>query len=156
MDKISKEEIKILYSTASSAGFVDNSNHYEDVFHQIVYGLTGKQSVKELTHQEYVKVKIRLEELTTDTPNGMITIKQKRKVYAMMKELSKLSPSEKSNDERLCGIIRKNLKITSFPAEPLRWVRKKEVIKLIQILGYYIDNEKKKTKKGDAEDGGYG
>lgn len=151
MNEISKAEIKILYSIASSAGFIDNSNHSDDILHQIVYGVTGKESVKQLTHQEFVKVKNRLEELTYQNTDGMITIKQKRKIYAQMIELSELSPSEKSIDERLCGIVRKILKISSFPSEPLKWVKKKEATKLIQIIGFYIETERNKREREDMK-----
>ena len=151
MNEISKAEIKILYSIASSAGFIDNSNHSDDILHQIVYGVTGKESVKQLTHQEFVKVKNRLEELTYQNTDGMITIKQKRKIYAQMIELSELSPSEKSRDERLCGIVRKILKISSFPSEPLKWVKKKEATKLIQIIGFYIETERNKREREDMK-----
>ena len=154
MKKISKEEIKILYGIASSAGLVENNNH-DDEFHQIVYQVAEKTSVRDLTQEEYRKVKKRLKEytlLTAENIDGMITVKQKQKIFVMMKELEKLSPSKISRDERLCGIVRKNLKISSFPSDPLKWVRKKEATKLIQILGHYIDNERRKqNSKGDME-----
>ncbi len=151
MSKITRDEIKILYAMAASAGFVDNSNHDDDILHQIVYAITEKTSVKQLTYSEYLAVKRRIEELTEANIDDMITVKQKKKVYALMKQLVKLSPSEISIEERLCGIIRKNLKISSAPKEPLRWVRKKEAVKLIQIIGYYIENEERK-QKGDVKD----
>lgn len=154
MKKISKEEMKILYGIAASAGLVDNSNHNEDGFHQIVYQVSGKSSVRELTQEEYRKVKSRLKEyisLTDENTDGMITIKQKRKIYAQMIELSELSPSEKSRDERLCGIVRKTLKISSFPSEPLKWVKKKEATKLIQIIGFYIETERNKLEREDMK-----
>ena len=159
MSKISKAQIKIIYGIASSAGLVDNSKGHEDKLHQIVFGITGKESVKKLSFTEYRKVKNQLKEyaLTESVADGMITVKQKAKIYVMMKQLAKLDPSETGIDERLCGIVRKNLKISSFPSEPLKWMRKKEATKIIQILGHYIENEKKKKiSKGDAENDGYG
>ena len=154
MEKITKDEIKILYAMAASAGFVDNSNHDDDILHQIVYAITEKTSVKQLTYSEYLAVKRRIEELTEANIDDMITVKQKKKVYALMKQLVKLSPSEISIEERLCGIIRKNLKITASPAEPMRWVRKKEATKLIQIIGYYIENEQRKHKEAENDESG--
>lgn len=154
MKRISKEEIKKLYGIAASAGLVDSSNHNEDGFHQIVYQVSGKNSVRELTQEEYRKVKSRLREytmLTDENTDGMITIRQKRKIYAQMIELSELSPSEKSRDERLCGIVRKTLKISSFPSEPLKWVKKKEATKLIQIIGFYIETERNKREREDMK-----
>ena len=154
MSKITKEEIKILYAMAASAGFVDNSNHDDDTLHQIVYALTEKTSIKQLTYSEYLAVKKRIEELTETNIDDMITVKQKKKVFALMKQLAKLSPSKTSTEERLCGIIRKNLKISSAPKEPLRWVRKKEAVKLIQIIGYYIETEQKKHKEAENDESG--
>ena len=154
MKRISKEEIKKLYGIAASAGLVDSSNHDNDEFHQIVYQVCGKSSVRELTQEEYRKVKSRLREytmLTDENTDGMITIRQKRKIYAQMIELSELSPSEKSRDERLCGIVRKTLKISSFPSEPLKWVKKKEATKLIQIIGFYIETERNKREREDMK-----
>ena len=77
MKRISKEEIKKLYGIAASAGLVDSSNHDNDEFHQIVYQVCGKSSVRELTQEEYRKVKSRLREytmLTDENTDGMITI----------------------------------------------------------------------------------
>ena len=48
MSKITKEQIKIIYGIASSAGLVDNSKGHEDKLHQIVFGISGKESIKEL------------------------------------------------------------------------------------------------------------
>ncbi len=149
MSKITAKQIKILYSTASSAGLVNNQNHSEDEFHQIIFSLTKKTSAKELTFEEYIKIKKYIEELATENVDGMITLKQKRKIMAMMKELERLSPMENTTiEKRLCGIVEKMLKISSFPQEPLKWVRKKQATKLIQIVGFYIKTEK---KKGSAE-----
>ena len=67
MKRISKEEIKKLYGIAASAGLVDSSSHDNDNFHQIVYQVCGKNSVRELTQEEYRKVKSRLSDFVNNT-----------------------------------------------------------------------------------------
>ena len=44
-----------LYAIASNAGLVEHGNK-EDPFHQIVYSVTGKTSVKDLTSREMKQV----------------------------------------------------------------------------------------------------
>lgn len=156
MKKISKEQIKIIFSIAAKAGLVDNSKGHEDELHQIVFSTTNKESVKELTYAEYLNVKKHIEEYMTNKNDSsdMITSKQKGKIFVMMKKLAEIDPSEKSIEERLCGIINKTIKnVSAFPNEPLRWIRKKDAAKLIQIIGFYTANEeKKRDSKGVNDD----
>ena len=53
---LSKQEIKRLYGLASQAGIVDSQLGHDDDLHLIVYSVSGKESVKELTKKEYREV----------------------------------------------------------------------------------------------------
>ena len=46
---IGKGQVKNIYAIAAKLGMVDRSSH-EDALHELVQGLTGKTSVKDLTH----------------------------------------------------------------------------------------------------------
>lgn len=143
MKKISKIQIKVLYSTASRLGLVGH-NHDDDL-HLIIYNMFKKESVKDLTENQYKKVLRYLDNLTNNTENGMITNKQKEYVNTLMQKLAKVSPSKVPINERLAGIVHKHLNITAIPQEPLIWVTKEQAQKLIVVLKNYIEFE---TKKG--------
>ena len=52
---IGKGQVKNIYAIAAKLGMVDRSSH-EDALHELVQGLTGKTSVKDLTHSEALEV----------------------------------------------------------------------------------------------------
>lgn len=143
MKMISKNEIRKLYAVASVHGLVGRD--HDDDLHLIIYNMFKKESVKDLTENQYKKVLKYLDNLTNNTENGMITNKQKQYVNTLMQKLAKVSPSKTSNNERLAGIVHKHLNMTAIPQEPLIWVTKRQAQKLIIVLKDYIEFE---TKKG--------
>ena len=52
---IDKGQVKSIYAIAAKLGMVDRSSH-DDALHGLVQGLTGKTSVKDLTHAEALEV----------------------------------------------------------------------------------------------------
>ena len=52
---IGKGQVKNIYAIAAKLGMVGRSSH-EDALHELVQGLTGKTSVKDLTHSEALEV----------------------------------------------------------------------------------------------------
>ena len=58
-EMITKQHIHTLYAIASRVGLVESGNKNDD-FHCLVYRLTQKQSVKELTERESYIVSVDL------------------------------------------------------------------------------------------------
>lgn len=143
MKMISKNEIRKLYAVASGLGLVGRD--HDDDLHLIIYNMFKKESVKDLTENQYKKVLRYLDNLTNSTKNGMITSKQKQYVNTLMQKLAKISPSKVPINDRLAGIVHKHLNMTAIPQNPLIWVTKKQAQKLIVVLKDYIEFE---TKKG--------
>ena len=50
--EIDKGQIKSIYAIAAKLGMVEQGGGHEDALHMLVQGLTGKESVKALTHAE--------------------------------------------------------------------------------------------------------
>lgn len=88
----------------------------------------------------------------TERPGGA-TAGQQRKVWALMYELQKrdTAPSTASLGERLCGIIKKELKVDAGPTQPFAWLDFHACNKLIEVLKKYVANVKKSHPGGDPE-----
>lgn len=142
-------KVQKLYAKAAVLDMVEHGSH-EDAFHQLVYGLTGKESVKALTEQEFQRVDKELSRrLKPDNVPGMITPAQISLVWKLMHKLSALSPSKVSKAERLAGAVRSILSITASSSAPLLWVSKSDASKLIARLEKYVESAKKKAVKRD-------
>lgn len=155
-----KQQIQKLYGKAAVLGMVESGSH-EDAFHQLVFGLTGKESVKALTEQEAERVdkelsrrlrthkpKCSSKQQPQSTPN-MMTYSQKKYAWRLIYSLSALSPSKSSEGERMAGAVKKILGITSAPADPLRWVSFEDGSKLIEHLKRYVKTAQNKKVKQD-------
>ena len=64
-ETITKQHIHTLYAIASRVGLVESGNKNDD-FHTLVYRLTKKQSVKDLTEKEFYVVKGNLLKIGND------------------------------------------------------------------------------------------
>ena len=47
--EVSKGTVKSIYALGAKLGMVERGDEHEDALHMLVQGLTGKESVKELT-----------------------------------------------------------------------------------------------------------
>ena len=132
---IDKGQVKNIYAIAAKLGMVDRSSH-EDALHELVQGLTGKTSVKNLTHSEALEVLTELRRRGApaapkkkrarkydETPGG-VSAAQQKKVWYLMFQLEKFDPAPEGVQlrDRLCGLISKQFKVTSFPAQPFRFL----------------------------------
>ena len=103
---------------------------------ELVQGLTGKTSVKDLTHSEALEVLTELRRRSApaapkkkrarkydETPGG-VSAAQQKKVWYLMFQLEKFDPAPEGVQlrDRLCGLISKQFKVTSFPAQPFRFL----------------------------------
>lgn len=150
---------KRLYALANGLGLIERNNN-DDPFHQLVYGLTGKEHVSELTPSEARIVQAELQERMRlknhDKPlkkkrnpaePGMITDPMKDKVWALMYQLDELEPTAASVPDRLIGAIGKILGVTASGTDPFRWIKFDEGMKLIEYLKRYVDSAERRAAK---------
>lgn len=159
MKNINPWQIRKIYSIANAMGLV-NPRDAPDELHLLVQAITGRESVKTLTYSEANKVIAELDRLQgspllkpkthAEIPGGP-TDGQQRKVWALMYQLKRFDrkPIETPLGDRLCGIIKKELKVNSIPEKPFVWLNQKLANKLIEVLKAYVRNAKKKA--GDAD-----
>lgn len=169
MRTIEPFQIKKIYAIGHALGIVGAG---ADELHVLVGGMTGKESIKELTYQEAGKVIARLEELQGNAASprnsgsrtgqyiekpGGITASQQKKVWALMYELKKYDevPNEVPLGDRLCKIIKKEMGMDARAKEPFVWMDFAQGNKLIEILKKYVRSAKQKKRGGaDGTDAG--
>ena len=149
---------QVLYAIAANAGLVEHGNK-EDPFHQIVYSMTGKTSVKDLTSREMKivenEIRSRIGENVSDriksqeAVTGMMSPAQQSLAWRLMYQIQRydIKISDKSVGARLAGVVRKTMKITASDNEPLKWVNAENGNKLIETLKRYVKSAEKKYKK---------
>ena len=158
---MAKGQTQTLYSLAAVLGLVESGNK-EDPFHMIVYRISGKTSVRELTAPEAAAVEAELRrQLREQRPKkkaaspeypGKMTAGQKAYAWRLLYDLAKLSPSAVPVGERMAGIVRKVLQEDPCPGHPLNWIKREDGAKLIEALKRYLRNAKRKAAK--AHDSG--
>lgn len=148
-----------LYAIAAKNGLVEHGNK-EDPFHQIVYSVTGKTSVKDLTSREMQKVeneiRSRISENVSgdkiksqEAVSGMMSPAQQSLAWRLMYQIQRydIKISDKSVGARLAGVVRKTLEISASDTDPLKWVNAENGNKLIETLKRYVKSAEKKYKK---------
>lgn len=148
-----------LYAIAAKNGLVEHGNK-EDAFHQIVYGVTGKTSVKELTVREMKLVESEIFRRTNDNVSGdkiknqeavagMMPPAQQSLAWRLMYKIRQydVKVSDKTVGARLAGVVWKTLKISASDTDPLKWVNAENGNKLIETLKRYVRSAEKKYKK---------
>lgn len=164
MKKIDPYQMKKIYAISGALGMTEQGNR-EDELHLLVAGLTGKESVKELTYREAQTVIARLTQIqgsqapkkarkTKEHPSrpGGVTSSQQKKVWALMYELQNYDqdPGTASLGERLCAVIKKELKVDAVPRTPFAWLDFKDGNHLIEVLKGYVESTRKKRGRGDG------
>ena len=112
-----KQKRRYIYSLGRKCGLVDDGNKSDDL-HGFVYQLTLKESISELNDEQAdIVIKQLQANLRAITPEvkAYISNAQISKIFGLMYELAKLSPSDVTVKDRLCGIIKKELGVTVNP-----------------------------------------
>lgn len=156
---------KKLYAMAATLGLLERGSE-EDAFHQLVYGLTGKEHVSELSPAEANAVQRELQcRLRSAAPNvtkkrsrkkdvsGMMTAAQQKKAWSLIYRLDEIEPKEVPEVERLIGAIEKVLGITASRVDPFRWINFDDGTKLIEQLKRYVRSAERKAAKAGANNG---
>lgn len=154
MNAVSSWQVKKINTIGHALGIGRGSR--DDELHQLVLGITGKASIKELNFSEATAVIAELEKrqggasphkktakVYSEVPGGA-TAAQQRKALALMFELQKQSPSDAALTTRLCAIIHKDLHIDAVPYQEFRWMDFDAANKLIEVLKKYVANATKK------------
>lgn len=150
---------QFLYAIAAKNGLVEHGNK-DDPFHQIVYSVTGKTSVKELTNCEMKRVENEIRNRIGENVSGdkiknqeavagMMSPAQQSLAWRLMYRIQRydVKVSDKSVGARLAGVVRKSLKISASDTDPLKWVNAENGNKLIETLKRYVKSAEKKYKK---------
>lgn len=149
---------KVLYAIASNAGLVEHGNK-EDPFHQIIYSITQKTSVKDLTNREMKlvenEIRNRCKNVSSnkiknqESIKGMMSPAQQSLAWRLMYQIQSydVNTSSQTIGARLAGVVRKALNITASETDPLRWVNAENGNKLIETLKRYEKSAEKKYKK---------
>lgn len=154
MAAATKKQIQLIYVIGSKCELTEPGNS-QDNLHNLVYQITGKESISELSTKEAAAVieRLRSEEAGADeTVNAFISEAQIKKIFGMMYELAKLSPSDVKIKKRLCGIIYKELRIKTDPRMDIfKGFSERQGAALIEALKRYIRQAKKKGNVNGSE-----
>ena len=156
-EMITKQHIHTLYAIASRVGLVESGNKNDD-FHCLVYRLTQKQSVKDLTEREYYIVKGNLlkigngkskkKAIPANTISKGMTTDQIKKAWAILYEIIEYSPSSATAGERMVGAIKKILGLDAQISQPFAWLDADHGIRLIEQLKRYERSVKRAKEIG--------
>ena len=149
------QQTQRIYAMAARLGVLESGNK-NDMLHTIVYRLTQKESIRSLNENEYKTVvselaeRLKLQNLTEppkpykkkkyeESGRGKMSDGQRRKVWQLMYQLEKYDtePTTAKLGDRLCGIIKKELKIDSTSKQPFRWLTYNQGVTLIEKLKKY-------------------
>lgn len=161
MADINAQQIRKIYAIGNALGIVERGNEDDDL-HALVSALTGKGLGKgpdlyrgaggDRRPAEAAGSGPAAQAQAQDPPGAPsgATDGQQRKVWALMYQLAKedKEPSAASLGERLCGIIRKELKVDSTPQQPFIWLDFRACNKLIEVLKGYVNNAKRGGGRG--------
>lgn len=167
-----KDQIKRIYGLGAGLGIVGKDR--DDMLHEVIYSITGKESVKELDDNEFKAVQAELisrmrfadpnhplhntnpkpkKKVKSDSSeigcNGMATPEQQRLCWRYCYRLKELDPNAKSADvgDRLLGAIDKVLGVTASKKQPFRWIDQEQCSKLIEQLKRYVNTAERRAKK---------
>jgi len=169
-EKMSAEKRKTIYGMATQLGIYDKHNKDDDL-HAIVYRVTGKESIGQLTEKEAALVIRELVKLkggraakpARDIPPGkkekprhrpgMISPGQQKAVWYHMYRLEEFDAeaSQVSRADRLCAIIKKWLHVDAVARDPFRFVTFEDGSTLIEVLKKMVQYEETKAGKKEVQ-----
>lgn len=156
--------IRSIYAMGTSLGI--NGNSREDNLHQLVYGMTGKESIKSLTDPEAARVRSELMEMMKgtenirqygskkkpiDIPPGKMTEGQQNKAWQLIYKLCEIDPSNVPAPDRMKGAARKILdrELNMNSNNPFRMISVAEGSRFIDTLKKYVESAERKAKRNE-------
>lgn len=148
MTAATKKQIQCIYVIAAKCGLVERGNK-QDNLHTLVYQLTEKESISELTEEQAAAVIRRLKDeeasAADEEVKAYISEAQIKKIFGLMYELAALSPSDAKVKDRLCGIISKELGVKVNPRSDIfKGFSERQGAKLIDAIKRYVRQAKRK------------
>lgn len=148
MAAVTKKQIQCIYVIATKCGLVEPGSK-EDNLHNLVYQLTKKESISELTEDQAAAVICRLKDEEASAADAeakaYISEAQIKKIFGLAYELAAVSPSEAKVKDRLCGIILKELGVKVDPrTDVFKGFSERQGAKLIDALKRYVRSAKRK------------
>lgn len=157
-----KEQIRKIYAIGTQLGIKGKGR--EDLLHELVYGVTGKNSIGELTDKEANAVLSELYKRLPSAPktkrkskdddelgyNGMATPDQQRLCWRYCYRLKELDSNPDSAEvfERLKGAITKVCGTNIIPTgDPFHCVTQEQCSKLIEQLKRYVNTAERRAKR---------
>lgn len=148
------QERKRIFALCGELGMTDDDRH------TLIYGVTGKESVRELTAAETKAVIAELMSRANSDhqpaykskkvykTEGM-TQEQCRKAFALIYELERYDSgnSQATAAQRLCGAIKKFCQKLSIAGEPFARLNSHDGIILIEALNGCVQSAEKKAVK---------
>lgn len=161
---MTSKNIQRIYKLGAALGLVKTKEN--DELHTLVYGITGKEHVSQLTGDEFTAVehelleRLKLSHLSpppksrrggTRVSAGM-TEGQQKKVWQLMYTLAGCDrkTSSASVGVRLCGIIKRQFRMDVTEQQPFRWLNYRQGSQLIEILKGYVSSASPHERK-DAQ-----
>lgn len=151
---------KHIFALAKEAGISDTK-----MLHELVGDICGKNSLKDITRQDYRQIIRELQKRSSGQSAGRkpkpkppqvravggMSEGQIRKVWRLMYQLKGFDKQENTAPigERLCGIIKRELKIDARSKEPFVWLTYQNGSTLIERLKKYVENAEKRNLRGD-------
>ena len=110
-----------------------------DMLHSHIFALTGKDSIKELSISEAIKIIDSLEGHKTNTP-GMMTERQLKLIKGLAKDIGWTDEKGRVDMDRLSGFITERFNIAH-----INWVNSRTAGQIIEALKA-MKNRKKKEE----------
>lgn len=152
MAEATAKQKRLIYSLGRKCGLVQDGNKQDDL-HAFVYQLSCKESIAELTEQQAsVIIRQLMENLKAisppEEPITYISQQQIKKIFGLMYDLEKISPSTATVKERLCGLIKKELELSvNIKGDIFKGMSERQGAKLIEALKRYQRTTKRRIAK---------
>jgi hypothetical protein len=137
MAPISAAQMRKIYASARELG-MDN-----DLLHAHINSMTGKDSLKELTVREAVKLIDSLTGAPTNPKSSGMTQKQFAYINMLMKDLGWMTEDGKRDYKRLNGFCSKRYGIDHYT-----WLTSSMASKVIEGLKNMLKEQKERTSAG--------
>lgn len=161
---LKSQQTQKIYAMAARAGVLESGNK-NDMLHTIVYRLTAKESIRSLDENEYKAVVSELAQMLklqnleppqsprkyADSGRGKMSDGQRRKVWQLMYQLEKYVAKQSTAKlgDRLCGIIKKELRIDCTTKQPFRWLTYQQGVTLIEKLKKYVESAQRRQQSDE-------
>ena len=130
MSKITSAQLRKIYALAKARGLDC------DTLHAHIYAVTKKESIKELSVMQAVKVIDSLEGIDTNR----ISNRQKDYILSLAKTLNWVNDDKSVNIETVAGFIEGQTGI-----KEINWLTKKQASKILEAMKAIAERDKLKT-----------